>query len=56
MPGAINGVIWAVIIAALLLSVPLSDRISALLKDSKLAGKMYDKVDLLNQKLSPFFL
>ncbi len=55
VPGAINGFIWAVIIAAILLSVPFSDRIAALSKDSKLAGKMYDKVDFINEKLSPFF-
>ena len=55
LPGAINGFIWSLIIVALLLSVPLSDRISGLSKDSKLAGKMYDKVDFLNEKLSPLF-
>ena len=55
VPGAINGIIWSVIIAGLLLLVPISDRISALSKASRLAGRMYDKVDFLNEKLSPFF-
>ncbi len=55
VPGAINGLMWAIIVAALLLLVPFSDRLSALSSDSKLAGKMADKVDWLDGKLSPFF-
>lgn len=54
VPGAINGIIW-VIIAALLLSIPFSDRLSAKARDSKLAGIMADKADWLNEKLSPYY-
>lgn len=53
-PGAINGSVWSIIAATLLLSVPFSDRLSALARDSKMAGAMADKVDWLDEKLSPF--
>ncbi|WP_018613479.1 CvpA family protein [Segetibacter koreensis] len=53
VPGAFNGLVWAFIVAALLLSVPFSERLSALSENSKLANKMYDKVDWLDEKLSP---
>ncbi len=55
VPGAINGVIWAVIVAALLLMVPFSDRLSALSSNSKLAGKIAEKADWFDKKLSPYF-
>ena len=55
IPGAINGLMWAIIAAALLLLVPFSDCLSALSSNSKLAGKLADKVDWLDEKLSPFF-
>jgi uncharacterized protein YkwD len=55
VPGAVNGLLWAIIFAALLLSVPLSDSISAKTRDSKLAGKMADQVEWLDEKFSPVF-
>lgn len=54
VPGAINGFMWAIIVAALLLLVPFSDRLSALSSQSKLAGRLADKVDWIDEKLSPF--
>lgn len=54
VPGAINGFMWAIIVAALLLLVPFSDRLSALSSQSKLAGRLADKVDWIDDKLSPF--
>lgn len=54
VPGAINGLVWATIVAAILLSVPFSNKVSQLSRDSDLASKMYDKVDWLDEKFSPF--
>ncbi len=55
VPGTINGVIWATIISALLLSVPFSDGLSSKTRDSAIAGKMADKMEWVNDKLSPVF-
>ncbi|MCW3080356.1 CvpA family protein [Segetibacter sp.] len=55
LPGAVNGVIWATIISALLLSIPFSDGLSAKTRDSLFAGKMADKVEWLDEKFSPIF-
>jgi uncharacterized protein YkwD/uncharacterized membrane protein required for colicin V production len=55
IPGGINGFIWALLLSALLLSIPVSDRISALARNSKFAGRMADKVGWLDEKVSPFF-
>src|SRR5215210_5465160 len=55
VPGAINGVIWSVIVAALLLFVPFSDRLSDLSTDSKIAGKLADKANWVDKEISPFF-
>lgn len=55
VPGAINGVIWSVIIAALLLLVPFSDRLSDLSKDSKLAARLADKAEWVDKEISPIF-
>jgi uncharacterized protein YkwD len=55
LPGAINGIIWATIISALLLSIPFSDGISAKTRDSVFAEKMADKVEWLDEKFSPVF-
>jgi uncharacterized protein YkwD len=55
VPGAINGVIWSVIVACLLLLVPFSDRLSDLSTDSKFAGKLADKANWVDKEISPFF-
>jgi uncharacterized protein YkwD len=55
VPGAVNGIIWATIISALLLSVPFSDGLSSKTRDSAIAGKMADKAEWFNDKLSPVF-
>ena len=54
VPGGINGLIWVIIVAAVLLSVPFSGRLSLLARDSKIAGKMTDQVDFLDEKVAPF--
>jgi uncharacterized protein YkwD len=53
IPGAVNGVVWATIISALLLSIPLSDGLSAKTRNSLFAGRMADKVEWLDERISP---
>lgn len=55
IPGGINGIIWGVIISALLLAMPLSEDLSAKTRDSYFAGRMADKADWINDKISPVF-
>ena len=55
VPGAVNGVLWAIIVSALLLSLPISDTISKKTRESKLAGKMAEPVEWLDEKFSPVF-
>jgi uncharacterized protein YkwD len=55
VPGFINGVIYATLIAALLLAFPLSDKISAETRDSKIANRLTVGVEWLEEKLSPVF-
>jgi uncharacterized protein YkwD len=55
IPGFVNGLIWAIVISALLLSVPFSEGVSAKTRDSVLAGKMAEQVEWLDEKFSPVF-
>ncbi|MDQ6814851.1 MAG: CvpA family protein [Bacteroidota bacterium] len=55
LPGALNGVIWATIISALLLSIPFSESLSAKTRDSMFAQRMADKMEWLDEKFSPVF-
>jgi uncharacterized protein YkwD len=55
IPGFINGVIYATIIAAVLLSIPLMNEISAKTKESQLANKLAVNAGWLDEKLSPIF-
>lgn len=55
VPGAVNGIIWATVVAALLLSIPFSNDVSSKTRDSVLAGRMADKIEWLNDKFSPVF-
>src|SRR4051812_17335838 len=55
IPGAIYGIIWATIISALLLSIGFSDGLSEKTRNSLFAGKMADKVEWLDEKISPVF-
>jgi uncharacterized protein YkwD len=52
-PGAVNGLVWTTVISALLLSIPLSDNLSAQVHKSLFAEKMADKVEWIDEKLSP---
>jgi uncharacterized protein YkwD len=55
IPGFVNGVIYITIISALLLSLPVSEKISAEARESRLAGKLALQVEWLDEKLSPVF-
>lgn len=55
LPGAVNGLIYATIIAAILLSVPLFSGLSTKAQDSRFAGKMAEGVEWLDNKFSPVF-
>jgi uncharacterized protein YkwD len=55
IPGFVNGLVWAIVISALLLSVPFSEGLSAKTRDSVLAGKMAEQVEWLDEKFSPVF-
>jgi uncharacterized protein YkwD len=55
IPGFITGVIYATIIAALLLALPLWDGVTNETRDSKIAGRLSDEVEWVNEKLSPVF-
>lgn len=55
IPGAVNGFIYAIIISALLLVLPLSDGISASARDSRVATEFGNQVAWLDEKLSPVF-
>jgi uncharacterized protein YkwD len=54
VPGAVNGAVWAIIAAALLLLAPFPERVASLSRNSKLASPMANKVDWLDERLSPF--
>lgn len=55
LPGAINGLVYAVIIAALLLALPLQDNITKETRDSQFAGKLAMQAEWVNRKLAPVF-
>jgi len=55
IPGIINGLIYATIISALLLSTPLMNGLSARTKESALANRLSVNIGWLDQKLSPIF-
>ncbi|MBA4141163.1 MAG: CvpA family protein, partial [Segetibacter sp.] len=54
-PGIVNGVIYAVIVAALLLATPLFDGLSAATHESRLANRLAEPAEWLENKLSPVF-
>lgn len=55
IPGAINGFIYATIVAALLLSLPLYDGITQATQNSRIASQLTNQVEWMNEKLSPVF-
>lgn len=55
VPGFMNGVIYATIIAALLLAMPMGEKISNETQDSKLVTRITVPANWLEEKLSPVF-
>lgn len=55
VPGAVNGVLYAIILSALLLVLPLSDGLSASVRESNVATEFGNQVAWLDEKLSPVF-
>lgn len=55
VPGVINGLIWAVIISALLISVPLSDGITKATQTSRFIDRFIYPAEWLEANLSPVF-
>jgi uncharacterized protein YkwD len=54
-PGFINGLIYAIIVAALLMTIPFSDSISSATRESTAANRLAEPVEWLDEKLSPVF-
>ena len=54
MPGIINGLIWAALLATFFMLAPLT-KLSQLTRDSKLGEDLVTKVSWLESKLSPIF-
>jgi len=55
VPGVVNGLIYATIIAALLLALPLKNSITAETRDSRIANELSMQADWANKKLAPVF-
>lgn len=55
VPGAVNGWLFAIIISALLLSLPLKDSITEETRNSKYAGTLAMQSEWANRKLAPVF-
>mgnify|MGYP000577800930 CR=1 FL=1 len=55
IPGAINGWIYAIILSALLLALPLWDGITASVRNSRLGTRLAMQSEWVNEKLSPVF-
>jgi len=54
-PGFVNGVIYAILIAGLLMAFPISDKLSEEARESKIASKLAIQVEWFDEKLSPIF-
>lgn len=54
-PGFVNGVIYAILIAGLLMAFPISDKLSEEARESKIASKLAIQVEWFDAKLSPIF-
>ena len=55
IPGVINGWIYAIILSALLLALPLRDSITQETRNSKLGVKLAMQSEWVNKKLAPVF-
>lgn len=55
IPGAINGWLYAIIISALLLSLPIRDKITSATRNSRFAGQLAMQSEWAHNKLAPVF-
>lgn len=55
IPGAINGLVWATILSAIILAIPLSDTITKKARESKIANQLSAYVEWLDEKFAPVF-
>lgn len=55
IPGIVNGCIWATVVSLLIVSLPVSDTISAQAESSRVAAKLTQPAQWLEEKLSPVF-
>jgi uncharacterized protein YkwD len=55
LPGVVNGLIYAAIIATLIMVLPLFDGVTAQARDSKIAGVLTAQVEKVEDKLAPVF-
>jgi uncharacterized protein YkwD len=55
LPGFITGFIYATIIAALLLALPLWDNVTRETRDSRIASRLSNQVEWVDERLSPVF-
>lgn len=55
IPGFINGLIFAILVSALLFAFPISDNISGAAHDSVIANNFAMQADWLDEKISPVF-
>ena len=55
IPGFLNGLIYAIVLSALLLSFPFSQKVTDAAKESTMAGNFALQVEWLSDKLSPVF-
>ncbi|RYY40687.1 MAG: hypothetical protein EOO08_06040 [Chitinophagaceae bacterium] len=55
LPGLINGGIYATLIAGLLMTVPISETLSAATQKSNIAGMLANEAEWANRRLAPIF-
>ena len=55
IPGFVNGVIYATIVSALLLALPLWDGVTNETRNSRIANRLSTEVEWVNEKFSPVF-
>ena len=55
IPGFISGVIYATIVSALLLALPLWNGVTSETRDSRIANRLSTEVEWVNEKFSPVF-
>jgi len=55
IPGFINGAVYAILLAGLLLTVPISESLSAATQQSNIAGLLANEAEWANRRLAPIF-